>query len=603
MDVMRFRTAMSRALLLIALLSIPMHVYALGFGAIVLESHLNQKLQAHIPLLLNTSDDINTIRVELASANEYKQLGLRWQAELALIRVSLHGKHSEQPRVELSSAEWIHVPMLSIVLKAKKTGRGTYFKHYQLLLDAVEVLALRPQMAALKPVSGQAGASVVVNDITAVPDDGDWARTWRYGPVRSGDSLSEIAYRLRVDKRFTNRQVMLSLYEKNRHAFGDGDINRLIKGVWLKVPSAGVVQQFSGPAAMQKLSQLLAKQEPAEKNTVKAKDRSAPQQKSTVSAKAAAGTSLRYSGKISMQGPEETKTLTSLKQGFAQQFGKLHQRMMAGKLQMSKLDETVSDLNVSIQVVKQDIQGMKRDISIIKTRTIASPASSWVSWQLVLIVALMLMIMVLLVMVLRKDKDGDDALPVTGEAARGMPVKSGLAEERRDEDQYRSAIQNTEPESRALQSKGHRHEQGSEIEFIPGLQSADSVYEAGSNVSNHTSTKVPELRLNPETAPLAEAVIQLLNQIEESLGQCEFEQAEGLLQRVDEQWPDSLRASALKAQLYYETDRQTEMHDLINTISSTSDEQRWEQFCYFLPSHVWNACFGDAASPPRPDQA
>ena len=115
---------------------------------------------------------------------------------------------------------------------------------------------------------------------------------------------------------------------------------------------------------------------------------------------------------------------------------------------------------------------------------------------------------------------------------------------------------------------------------------------------------MPELRLNQESAPLAEEVVQLLNQIEQSLGQCEFEKATTMLHQVEEKWPDSLRASALKAQLFYETDRHTDMHDLINNISATSDEQRWEQFCYFLPSHVWNACFGDAASvalPPRSD--
>jgi len=637
MDVMRFRARMGRALLLVALLSMPMHVYALGFGAIVLESHLNQKLQAHIPMLLNTSDDINTIRVELASADEYKQLGLQWQAELALIRVSLHGKHSEQPLVQLSSAEWIHVPMLSILLKAKKSGRGTYFKHYQLLLDAAEVLALRPQLAPLNAVATNMEASVASSDIAALPHAGDWARIWRYGPVQRGDSLSEIAYRLRVDKRFSNRQVMLSLYENNRDAFGGGDINRLIKGVWLNVPSAAVVEQSSGQAAMQKLTQLLTRQKQVEKKRVgiepvklesvkrEALQGSKQQRKSAkldATANASSAPSLRFSGKISMQGLDDGKTVTALRQGFDQQFASIHQRMMAGKLQMAKLDDTVSSLNVSMQVVKQDIQVMKRDIAIIKTHTAGSSNASWMSWQVLLIAALMLIIIVLLVMVLRKEKRDDEADVLS---ASDDPSKAQLVESEQDEyeqiedEQIESERvennrikaertenlpdddQNAVPESHPVHHNDRVHDQNREIEFIPELQSPSPMAKENSNLS-----KTPELRLSHASAPLAEAVIQLLNQIEESLGQCEFEQAEGLLQQVDEQWPDSLRASALKAQLYYETDRQAEMHDLINNISSTSDEQRWEQFCYFLPSHVWNACFGDGASaafPPRSDQA
>ncbi len=597
-----------RYVLFVVLLSMPVQAHALGFGKIVLESHLNQNLKATIPMLLNASDDVNTIRIELASAVEYKQLGLQWQPQLSLIRVSLHAKHSDQPMVQLTSAVLMHAPMLSILLKAKKSGRGTYFKHYQLLLDSAEIKALRARQPGLTAIRPQ---SKSVEAVASVDDD-RWARIWRYGPVQRGDSLSVIAYRLRTDKRYSNRQVMLSLYENNRAAFGGGDINRLIKGVWLNVPKAAVVEQYSSPASMQKLAQLLARQHVAgsptgsatkadvakvsvSKVNVLAKSNVKKADSVSVAAKPKASSSLRYSGKISMQGMDDAKTVTALKQGFDQQFGSIHQRLMAGKLQMTHLDETVSALHVSMQVVKQDIQSIKHDISIIKIRTNGPSNTSFMTWQLVLIVVLMLVIALLLLIMLRKNKH--EMKPVISAAHQADKHQSDVEDVQRS-DAYVDAPHGHSSSPEPVEQE-HKQQQDHDVEFTPSSLELPVLKTAAD------ASDTDELSLSAEPAPLAEAVIQLLNQIEESLGQCDFDKAEKILHQVQDKWPDSLRASALQAQLFYETDRLADMNDLINNISTTSDEQRWEQFCYFLPSHVWNACFGDGATSPtsqRPDQ-
>ncbi|MDQ6969089.1 MAG: FimV/HubP family polar landmark protein [Mariprofundus sp.] len=604
-----------RYVLFVLLLSMPVQALALGFGKISLESHLNQNLKATIPMLLNASDDVNTIRIELASAVEYKQLGLQWQPQLSLIRVSLHDKHSDQPVVYLSSAVLMHAPMLSILLKAKKSGRGTYFKHYQLLLDSAEIKALRAMQPTLRAITPQSESVEAVASL----DDDRWARIWRYGPVQRGDSLSVIAYRLRTDKRYSNRQVMLSLYENNRAAFGGGDINRLIKGVWLNVPKAAVVEQYSSPASMQKLAQLLARQHVAgspagsdskadvakvsvakvnvSKVNVLAKSDVKKADPISVAAKPKASSSLRYSGKISMQGMDDAKTMTALKQDFAQQFGSIHQRLMAGKLQMTHLDETVSALHVSMQVVKQDIQTIKHDIAIIKMHTDGPSDTSFMTWQLVLIVILMLVIALLLLMMLRKNKH--DMKPVISAAHQSDKHASDVEDVQRSDAHVDVAHEYTSQSDPVEQEQEHKQKEGHDVEFTPSSLELPVLKSAAD------ASDTAELSLSTESAPLAEAVIQLLNQIEESLGQCDFDKAEEILHRVQDKWPDSLRASALQAQLFYETDRLADMNDLINNISTTSDEQRWEQFCYFLPSHVWNACFGDGAIPPtsqRPDQ-
>jgi len=556
-------------LLMTALLTMPAQVEALGFGALSLTSHLNQALKADIPMLLNDADDMKTVRVELATAKEYEQLGLQWQSDLSRVQVLIQDRFSSHPLVQLRSTGLMNAPMLSIVLKAKKTGRGTYFKHYQLMLDPVEKsqrteLKNEPKREQVTSLSTLVFEALSFNDAPSSSGKGAvWARTWRYGPVQAGDNLSEIAYRLRLDRRFSNKQVMLSLYENNADAFVDGNINHLIKGAWLTVPRGDVVKKYAGTASMQKLSTLLKRENPTTTALKKVGAKTASND-----AASKGDQSLRYSGKIGLNGPgavDALNAVSELKLGMDQQFEIIHKGMMAGKLQMATLDDTVSTLNLSMQGVKSDIHRLQKDIEIIKMRTEMLPAEasdSWGNWQFAVIVALFVaLIWVLVILMMQRKKS-------TGRS-------------------HASAVSELEPESdHLLLNDHHAHDVGmmeSQFDSMPDplMEDPDAHVEKGSD---------------QEPAPLSDEVVQLLNQIEGKLGQCHYDEAEIFLDKVDAQSPDSLKASALKAQLYHETGRFDERNDLINNLSEVSDEARWERFCYFLPSHVWSACFGDSAS-------
>ena len=111
---------------------------------------------------------------------------------------------------------------------------------------------------------------------------------------------------------------------------------------------------------------------------------------------------------------------------------------------------------------------------------------------------------------------------------------------------------------------------------------------------------LPEMTEDVDSEPeaLTQPVIEidaLVNNIEEGLSHCNYEQVEQLLVEAEQQSPDSLRLAALKAQLYHETERYDLRDALINSISESSDKQHWESFCKILPIHVWNGCFGDGS--------
>jgi pilus assembly protein FimV len=59
----------------------------------------------------------------------------------------------------------------------------------------------------------------------------------RYGPITSKDTLWNIAIKVRPDNRLTVYQVMQALYQENPQAFADNNINHLVNGSYLKIPS------------------------------------------------------------------------------------------------------------------------------------------------------------------------------------------------------------------------------------------------------------------------------------------------------------------------------------------------------------------------------
>ena len=59
----------------------------------------------------------------------------------------------------------------------------------------------------------------------------------KYGPILSKDTLWNIATRVRPDTRLSIYQVMQALYKENPQGFVDNNINHLVEGEYLKIPS------------------------------------------------------------------------------------------------------------------------------------------------------------------------------------------------------------------------------------------------------------------------------------------------------------------------------------------------------------------------------
>ena len=74
----------------------------------------------------------------------------------------------------------------------------------------------------------------------------------RYGPITGNDTLWNIALKVRPDPRLSVYQVMQALFENNPDSFKDSNLNHMINGQYLKIPSIEVMRAISTANAQQK---------------------------------------------------------------------------------------------------------------------------------------------------------------------------------------------------------------------------------------------------------------------------------------------------------------------------------------------------------------
>jgi pilus assembly protein FimV len=74
----------------------------------------------------------------------------------------------------------------------------------------------------------------------------------RYGPITDKDTLWNIALKVRPDPRLSVYQVMQALYESNPDSFKYQNLNHMINGQYLKLPSIDIIQAINPDNAKEK---------------------------------------------------------------------------------------------------------------------------------------------------------------------------------------------------------------------------------------------------------------------------------------------------------------------------------------------------------------
>lgn len=242
-----------------ALLS-PALAAALGLGTIEHDSWLGEPLKAQIEVLdPNRAYNPEDLRLRQIYPEEAAALGI----DVVPIRVRLQTKitrDDDRLLIRVSTNRPVNEPFLNFML-ALEWPTGKSYREYSLLLDPKGQQLIEPALAQPAPAEqssqeqrsqeqrsgrravlineGQANRQqnnrqVITRAAPTVPiSSGDNSETWR---VRPGQTLSQIAQKVRIDSNIQLQAVTNHLYRSNPQAF-EGGIDRLLIGANLRLPS------------------------------------------------------------------------------------------------------------------------------------------------------------------------------------------------------------------------------------------------------------------------------------------------------------------------------------------------------------------------------
>jgi pilus assembly protein FimV len=251
--------------LILIMLSAPA-MASVSLGEIEVRSYLNQPLQAQIRVQGSALTD-EGLEIRLASEDAYRRSGLTRGAVPADLAIQLEGTGTSRI-VRLTTQRPVREPYVGLLLEAR-WGAGRVLREYTILLDPPVAFAPERSVA---PVISQSAGPAPRPDTAPAPAPTPTARTeFRPRPVvgtytvRSGDSLGAIVRRHGYVG-VTAEQAMLAILEANPRAFIGGNVNQLLAGAQLAMPSEEEAALLSSQSARQEI----------QRQTAEWRDRTAP---------------------------------------------------------------------------------------------------------------------------------------------------------------------------------------------------------------------------------------------------------------------------------------------------------------------------------------
>lgn len=287
----------------IALLAcLPATGHALGLGKLKVHSSLNQPLNAEINFTSLTEAELKGLTVSLASRADFTAAGVERAPFLAQIKFSVNRNADGRYTLRFSTPTPIDEPFLHLLLQIDWPG-GRLVREYTALIDpphqvaakaptvapprAAPVLTPAPKPEPAPAVPVQSDTASVRPSVTAVetqpyapPAPADVALSsdgWplepgetpppkpittktsakgRIGPApswantashttRRGETLWSITKQVRSDPQVSLEQAALAIYQKNREAFYDDNMNNIRAGKILRMPAGEEVDALS----------------------------------------------------------------------------------------------------------------------------------------------------------------------------------------------------------------------------------------------------------------------------------------------------------------------------------------------------------------------
>ncbi len=213
---------------------------AIGLGRIVVNSALNQPLDAEISIASIESNVLESLEIRLATDSDFRRANISIEPVVKLLQFNVINGETG-PWIHLTTDGPVRTPFLHFLAAIEWSG-GKIIREYTALLDPPGYDTVAGQSIALPSTTDQ-----------RVIQPGD-----TYEPVRSGETLMGIATSIDVEKSVTIYQRMFALMHINPEAFIRGNMNLIREGATLIIPSADMMAGISRILAREEYTRQLS---------------------------------------------------------------------------------------------------------------------------------------------------------------------------------------------------------------------------------------------------------------------------------------------------------------------------------------------------------
>jgi pilus assembly protein FimV len=249
-------------------------VMALGLGEMTLGSYLNEPLRAHVDLIDIGGLHEDQIRVRLATADDFKRLGVDRAYFLTSLSFHVEIDDSGRGRIVVTSEEPVLEPYLDLIVEARWPS-GRLLREYTVLVDppvfdqstpvasasarVAEVSGVPEPAKKKQEVVATTGTRVDIRQSQLAPGEmptraynADTARAPTAGTrymIHRDDTLWRIASQARPGNASVH-QTMLEIQRLNPDAFIGGNINLIKSGYIIYLPSENDISSGNQPEAV-----------------------------------------------------------------------------------------------------------------------------------------------------------------------------------------------------------------------------------------------------------------------------------------------------------------------------------------------------------------
>jgi len=238
--------ALSLALSLI--LSAPA-AFSLGLGRLQLKSSLNQAFSAEIEIINRERLGVEEILPNLATQEDFDRLNVERTFELYDLRFDVVSGADGRTVIRVNSRDPIVEPFLNFVIEVIWPS-GRLVREYTVLLD--------PPVLTTSSVRKVQWPQATTRDedneqLQRLSQSAEQVNPWQT-MTGAGDTLWQIASRIRPDKSVSVQQIMLALQRANPDAFIADNINRLKAAYRLELPDLNAIEASSQAEAIREVA-------------------------------------------------------------------------------------------------------------------------------------------------------------------------------------------------------------------------------------------------------------------------------------------------------------------------------------------------------------